>query len=73
MKWHKAIRSIMPSYGSDGVALNFDAIVTSKDNLEKTELYSWIEFDGLMYLQQNGIVGIAEFIEKMEATARSVR
>lgn len=58
--------TIMPSHGSDGVARNFDAIVTSKDDMAKTEIYSWIEFDGLMYLQQNGTAGIAELIKKMD-------
>lgn len=58
--------TIMPSHGSDGVARNFDTIVTSKDDIAKTEIYSWIEFDGLMYLQQNGTAGIAALIKKMD-------
>lgn len=58
--------TIMPSHGSDGVARNFESIVTTTDDLAHTEIYSWIEFDGLMYLQQNGSNGIAQLEDKMD-------
>lgn len=50
--------AFMPSHGSDGVDRAIRQIITEKQDLEKTEVYSWIEFDGLMYLQQNAINGI---------------
>lgn len=51
--------TIMPSHGSDGVANAIvDLINTDFFDINKTEIYSWIEFDGLMYLQQNAINGI---------------
>ena len=58
--------TLLSSHGSDGVARYFDSIVKNKSDLSKTEIYSWIEFDGLMYLQQNGIAGIETLMEKME-------
>lgn len=59
--------TIMPSHGSDGVARNFESIVTTPEDLARTEIYSWIEFDGLMYLQQNGSNGIAQLEEKLDS------
>lgn len=59
--------SIMPSHGSRGVANAFGRIVKSKEDLAMTELYSWIEFDGLMYLQQNAVGGMHSLLEQMDA------
>lgn len=59
--------TIMPSHGSDGVARAFDKIVTTREDLARTEVYSWIEFDGLMYLQQNGSNGISQLELKMDS------
>lgn len=58
--------SIMPSHGSDGVAKAFGNMVTTKEDLDRTEIYSWIEFDGLMYIQQNGSKGIFDLEKKID-------
>lgn len=50
--------ALMPSHGSDGVNRGIRKLVRTTDDLDATEIYSWIEFDGLMYLQQNAIKGI---------------
>lgn len=58
---------IMPSHGSGSTATAFSQLVTSPDDMRNTELYSWIEFDGLMYLQQNSIAGNSRVMEHIDA------
>lgn len=59
---------ILPSHGSGGTAKAFSHLVTSADDMRHTELYSWIEFDGLMYVQQNSIAGNSQVMEHIDAT-----
>lgn len=61
--------AIMPSHGSEGTADAFPSVVRTADDLGHTELYSWIEFDGLMYLQQNAIDGIGRLLREMDTLA----
>lgn len=49
---------IMPSHGSRGTNRALRGVVKTKADLAQTEIYNWIEFDGVMYLQQNAIEGI---------------
>ncbi|MEI6585890.1 MAG: hypothetical protein WCL56_07380 [Sediminibacterium sp.] len=55
--------SIMPGHGSKRVAQNFPIISNSKKDIQKTAIYSWIEFDGLMFTQQNSIEGIENLMQ----------
>lgn len=48
---------LMASHGSEGTFKALPSIVRTGEDLEMTEIYSWIEFDGLMYLYQNSISG----------------
>lgn len=48
---------LMSSHGSEGTAKALPSVLKSDDDRAMTELYSWIEFDGLMYLFQNSIGG----------------
>lgn len=48
---------LMSSHGSEGTSLALPSIVQTDDDRRLTEIYSWIEFDGLMYLYQNSIWG----------------
>lgn len=57
--------TLMPSHGSDGVAKAMEKVLDKGENLSKTEIYSWIEFDGLMYQQQNGIGGIHHLLDNL--------
>jgi hypothetical protein len=50
--------AIMPGHGSVRTAKHFSQINASAEDLKKTTVFSWIEFDGLMYTQQNPIAGI---------------
>lgn len=54
--------ALMPSHGSDGVNRGIRKPVHNTNDLDATEIYSWIEFDGLMYLQQNAIKGINDLL-----------
>ena len=58
---------LMPSHGSDGTANSFPLSILSKEDMALTEIYSWIEFDGLMYLQQNTINGNERLLNEMNA------
>lgn len=55
--------AIMPSHGSEGVSRAVGKIIRDVDDMRSTEIYSWIEFDGLMYLQQNPANGINSLFE----------
>lgn len=64
--------AIMPSHGARRVANEFDRVIRSAEDLAKTEIYSWIEFDGLMYIQQNPVSGIATLERKMDSLGRGL-
>ena len=51
--------TIMPGHGSERSAAHFAQIHKKPTDLQRTTLFSWIEFDGLMFTQQNPIEGIA--------------
>lgn len=61
--------SVMPSHGSDGVARAMTDLVKTQDDLMATDIYSWIEFDGLMYQQQNAINGIYHLLQYVDSIA----
>ncbi|MBC8616255.1 hypothetical protein H8788_00725 [Parabacteroides faecis] len=54
----EVVVAVMPSHGSDGVNRAVRNNIQAISDMKSTEIYSWIEFDGLMYLQQNAIEGI---------------
>ena len=55
--------AVLPGHGSTRVARFLPYTGLGKGDWKKTMIYSWLEFDGLMYLQQNGISGIRSLIE----------
>jgi len=60
--------ALLCGHHSSRVAGNAKKILSTPEDWAKTSIYSWIEFDGLMYLQQNAASGIhallAEAAEK---------
>ena len=46
-----------------GAAFGEGAELTFRLELQKTMLYSWVEFDGNMYVQQNSCGGIQALLE----------
>jgi len=54
--------TVLPAHGARMVAKNLKGIPFTSDDINRTMIYSWIQFDGLMYLQQNPVVGIRSLI-----------
>ncbi len=57
--------AILASHGSRGVAHNLRESGMTKADWARTMVYSWIEFDGLMFLQQNPVRGIRQVLEEI--------
>ncbi|MDR1939031.1 MAG: hypothetical protein LBQ73_11130 [Tannerellaceae bacterium] len=55
--------AILAAHGARRVALHLPSAKMDKPEWNKTMVYSWLEFDGIMYIQQNGIRGIRNLIE----------
>lgn len=60
--------TIMPGHGSLRTARHFSAIQKTRQDLQMTTLFSWIEFDGLMFTQQNPIEGIEAMWQQLDST-----
>ncbi|NPA37025.1 MAG: hypothetical protein GXO47_09265 [Chlorobi bacterium] len=61
--------SLMPGHHSDRVRKNTALSVITPEDWSHSMIYSWIEFDGMMFLQQNGISGIQSIVKQaMEKT-----
>jgi hypothetical protein len=58
--------TIMPGHGSVRTANNFAKVKASPSDLAKTTVFSWIEFDGLMFTQQNPIAGIESLVNDLD-------
>ena len=58
--------TIMPGHGSVRTANNFAKVQATAADLAKTTVFSWIEFDGLMFTQQNPIAGIESLVNDLE-------
>jgi len=56
--------TVLPAHGARMAVKNLSGIPLNSDDLKRTMIYSWIEFDGLMYLQQNPVEGIRMMIEE---------
>ena len=54
--------SVLSGYGSRSVNNNIPKILKDEDDRNRAIIYSWIELDGMMYLQQNGIGGIHDIV-----------
>jgi hypothetical protein len=55
--------AVLSAHGARRVALHLPFAKMDKREWNKTMVYSWLEFDGIMYIQQNGIRGIRNLIE----------
>ena len=59
---------VLPAHGSRRVADFITRSVYKSEDMAKAIVYSWIEFDGLMFLQQNCVKGIHDLIVYMQNT-----
>lgn len=57
----------MPGHGSVRTSNHFSRISKSEEDLTKTTIFSWIEFDGLMFTQQNPIEGIDNLFHQLDS------
>jgi hypothetical protein len=58
--------SFLPAHGSKGVVDSIKTMGFSAEDLKRTMIYSWIEFDGSMFLQQNSITGLEQLFQYYE-------
>ncbi len=65
--------SIMPGHHSLNVKNNAGISLTTADDWNHAIIYSWIEFDGMMFLQQNGISGINDIVKQAVANTAEHR
>lgn len=56
--------AILPGHHSQRVDQNLPKILLNKSDWDKAIIYSWIELDGMMYIQQNGISGIQNTVRQ---------
>ncbi|MBO5649179.1 MAG: hypothetical protein J6S76_04635, partial [Clostridia bacterium] len=61
------LMTFLPAHGSVMVANNIGAMHFSEEELQRTLIYTWIEFDGNMYLQQNSSNGIQDLLEHVSS------
>ena len=52
----------LPAHGAVVTAQNLESIEFTSKDWKRSMIYSWIEFDGSMYLQQNAINGIEHML-----------
>jgi len=58
--------TIMPGHGSRRTAAHLSRVKMDADDLARTTVYSWIEFDGLMFTQQNAVAGIEALFRQLD-------
>ena len=56
--------ALMPGHHSSKVQKNTPVSIITPDDWAHSIIYSWIEFDGMMFLQQNGISGIQSIVKQ---------
>jgi hypothetical protein len=61
--------TVLPAHGARMAVRNLDEIPLLNEDLARTMIYSWVEFDGLMYLQQNPVEGIRRLIDYQRTIA----
>jgi hypothetical protein len=54
--------SVLPGWGARTVARNLEAVPMAAEDWRRAMVYSWIEFDGSMYLQQNSVEGLRRLL-----------
>ena len=55
--------AILAGHGSRRVARNLAEAGLTAGDWARTLVYSWLEFDGIMYLQQNGVHGLRQLFD----------
>lgn len=55
--------ALLPGHSSGNTAKHMQTTTLLDADWRRLTLYSWIEFDGMMYLQQNGLHGIRQALD----------
>ena len=63
------VYTFLSAHGSLAVYDNLKFVGLSPEELQRTMIYSWIEFDGNMYLQQNSSDGIEQLMQHLKETS----
>lgn len=56
--------AILSEHHSLNVKNNIPKIIKNSEDWDKSMIYSWIELDGMMFIQQNGITGIRDIVKQ---------
>ena len=62
--------ALLPGHSAQRVANYVREIGIKDKEWQRIMMYSWLEFDGLMFLQQNGLIGIRMLIEDAQKKLR---
>lgn len=55
--------TVLPAHGARMADRNLAALPFTANDIGRTMIYSWIQLDGMMYLQQNPVEGIRSLID----------
>jgi len=55
--------TFLPAHGSTTAVASMSELKLTADDWRRTRMYSWVEFDGLMYNQQNSLRGSKEAVD----------
>jgi len=61
--------AFLPAHGGRVVVDSLEKMGMTRADVDRSMIYSWIEFDGSMYLQQNSIVGTRKLLEYATAVS----
>lgn len=64
--------TILAEHSSGRVANALAQIVQDEVDWQRTFVYSWEEFDGLMYLQQNGVPGLERLLAQLQGKVQGM-
>lgn len=64
--------AILAEHGAQAVTNSLLKIKFTATDWQRTMVYSWIEFDGIMYLQQNCLTGIRSMFDEARKTMKDV-
>jgi hypothetical protein len=64
--------AILPEHSSGRVADAMATVDQPDADWQRTFLYSWLEFDGTMYLQQNGVPGLERLLTNLQGKVQGL-
>jgi len=59
--------TFMPAHGARAVAAALKTMEVTGDDWKRMGIHSWVEFDGLMYCQQNSLIGAKQLVDLAES------